>query len=259
MAFDPKQHLTQVKGQDYLEVKWRIAWFRDAHPEGLITTELVPGPPNVAIFRATVSKEIEGALATGYGSCRFDQFDAPFEKAETKAIGRALAALGFGVQFAGDDFADDTVQAPPPRQQQQQPRQQQNVVPPPSYEPQGGREHAEEQVQQQYQQEQTNWASQYDNHAYEPPPADDREMPQQRVPVGFGNPPTSGANAATTAQVKLINFRLDKRVPPQEHSRIVASYNNGDVDVNNISKQDASRLIDHLNTLPDLPGGGAKR
>jgi hypothetical protein len=47
----------------------------------------------------------EGALATGHGSETKSDFGDFIEKAETKAIGRALAALGFGTQFC-DDFAE---------------------------------------------------------------------------------------------------------------------------------------------------------
>ncbi len=53
------------------------------------------------IFRATV--EIPGGgRATGYGSEGYDDFREYIEKAETKALGRALAALGFGTQFCPD-------------------------------------------------------------------------------------------------------------------------------------------------------------
>jgi hypothetical protein len=64
-----------------------------------------------AIFKATVCVPAEapgeiGALATGYGSETQSDFGDFIEKAETKAIGRALAALGLGTQFC-DDFAED--------------------------------------------------------------------------------------------------------------------------------------------------------
>jgi hypothetical protein len=41
-------------------------------------------------------------MATGHGSETARDFKDYIEKAETKAIGRALAALGFGTQFAPD-------------------------------------------------------------------------------------------------------------------------------------------------------------
>jgi len=108
--FDPSRYLTKVKGKDYLEVKWRIAWFRDQWPAGSISTELISHVGNEAIFRAEVrATEPDGTVhgsATGFGSSDVNEFASYIEKAETKAIGRALAVLGFGTQFA-PDFADE--------------------------------------------------------------------------------------------------------------------------------------------------------
>ncbi len=114
-GFDPTKYLTKVKGADYLEVKYRIVWLRDRFPESSIETDLVSHTGNEAIFRAKiVALDADGAIhgsATGWGSCDSAGFAAYVEKSETKAIGRALAALGFGTQFApeldeGEAIAD---------------------------------------------------------------------------------------------------------------------------------------------------------
>lgn len=102
--FDPGQHLTKIKGQDYLEVKWRIAWLRAEHPDAVLTTGLHSHENGRAIFSAHVQIP-DGGSATGWGSESVDTFENYIEKAETKAIGRALAAVGFGTQFC-DDFND---------------------------------------------------------------------------------------------------------------------------------------------------------
>lgn len=102
--FDPRPHLVKVKGnQDYLEVKWRLVWFRAECPNGVIATELISldAETKLALFRATVAMP-DGGSATGYGSETASDFADYIEKAETKAIGRALAALGYGTQFATD-------------------------------------------------------------------------------------------------------------------------------------------------------------
>jgi hypothetical protein len=52
-----------------------------------------------AIFRA-VAKDGKGGIGTGTKSEKAASFPDFIEKAETGAIGRALAALGFGTQFA---------------------------------------------------------------------------------------------------------------------------------------------------------------
>jgi hypothetical protein len=103
-TFDPGRYLTKVGSSDYLEVKWRLVWLREIHPDASVVTELVSHTDQMAIFRAQVTIP-GGGSATGYGSEGYDDFREYIEKAETKAIGRALAALGFGTQFCPDfDF-----------------------------------------------------------------------------------------------------------------------------------------------------------
>jgi hypothetical protein len=108
-AFDPTRHLTKVSGRDYLEVKWRLVWFQDIHPSGSIVTELVQHQNSTAVFRASVSWDTGDGIATrtGYGMESSDNFGDYLEKAETKAIGRALAALGFGTQFSAHEFGGE--------------------------------------------------------------------------------------------------------------------------------------------------------
>lgn len=103
-TFDPSRYLTKVGSADYLEVKWRLVWLREVHPDATVETELVSHSDQMAIFRARVAIP-GGGSATGFGSEGYDDFRDYIEKAETKAIGRALAALGFGTQFCPDfDF-----------------------------------------------------------------------------------------------------------------------------------------------------------
>jgi hypothetical protein len=99
--FEPARYLTRVNGSDYLEVKWRLVWMRDRYPDAAVETELMSHHDNVAVFRASVTLP-NGGSATGWGSESAGDFRDYLEKAETKAIGRALAALGFGTQFCPD-------------------------------------------------------------------------------------------------------------------------------------------------------------
>lgn len=104
MKFDPSRYLTKVSGSDYLEVKWRLVWLREVCPDADIETELISHHDQVAVFRAKVAIP-GGGSATGWGSEGYSDFRDYLEKAETKALGRALAALGFGTQFCPDfDF-----------------------------------------------------------------------------------------------------------------------------------------------------------
>lgn len=101
-AFDPTKYLSKVGRADYLEVKWRLVWLRNDHPNAVITTQLYAYDQNEAVFSATIDIP-GGGSATGWGSETPGDFNDYLEKAETKAIGRALAALGYGTQFT-DDF-----------------------------------------------------------------------------------------------------------------------------------------------------------
>ncbi len=104
--FDPRRFVSRVGGADYLEVKWRVLWLRTQHPDAVISTELISHENSVAVFKAQVSIP-GGGSSTGWGSEGYDDFRDYLEKAETKALGRALAALGFGTQFTPDfDFAE---------------------------------------------------------------------------------------------------------------------------------------------------------
>jgi hypothetical protein len=122
MTFDPQKHMTKLKGKDYLEAKWRLVWLRDEHPDAIIETQHIDLDleKNHAIFRATVT--IPGAgSATGYGSESSKDFGDFIEKAETKALARALAALGYGTQFTGDELAEGERIVDSPVQRQQRP------------------------------------------------------------------------------------------------------------------------------------------
>jgi len=115
-AFDPSEHMRQLRNRsgqvsDYLDVRWRIVWFRGDFPSGTIDTEMLRLSDDAAVFRATVCGATEdGELrgrATGHGSETRGDFGDFIEKAETKAIGRALNALGYGAESSmGDDDAE---------------------------------------------------------------------------------------------------------------------------------------------------------
>lgn len=128
-AFNPNDHIVQLKSRDgskdYLPVQWRLVWFREKCPDGTIKTEMLHFDPEreteeevyvwnnekrrsekvvkrangFVIFRAVV-RDGKGGVATGTKSEKAASFPDFIEKAETGAIGRALAALGYGTQFA---------------------------------------------------------------------------------------------------------------------------------------------------------------
>lgn len=102
--FKPEEHLIKLKGKDYLQVMWRICWMRDEHPSWQVSTEMIHFQDNQAIFHATINDENGMLIAEGTGSETQKDFGDFIEKAETKAIGRALAYAGYGTQFTADEL-----------------------------------------------------------------------------------------------------------------------------------------------------------
>ncbi len=105
MAFDFKKSLIKVQGgQTYLPVSARIVWFRQEHPDWGIHTEPVEinHEKQYAVFRATIYNADGKLMATGTKKEDVKGFGDFMEKAETGAVGRALALCGFGTQFSPD-------------------------------------------------------------------------------------------------------------------------------------------------------------
>lgn len=134
-TFNPQEHIMQIKNRqgssDYLPVQWRLVWFREHCPDGVIETEMihldldreteeegyvwnndtkrsekiVKRANGIAIFRAVV-KDAKGGIATATKSEKAASFPDFIEKAETGSVGRALAMLGYGTQFTGDEISE---------------------------------------------------------------------------------------------------------------------------------------------------------
>jgi hypothetical protein len=131
--FNPSEHISKIKTtageKDYLAVAWRLVWFRSACSEGTIATEMVVldldketseeymqwsdaehkkvkvtrKANGFCIFRATVT-DGKGGSAQATKSEKAASFPDYIEKCETGAVGRALAMLGYGTQFTGDEL-----------------------------------------------------------------------------------------------------------------------------------------------------------
>ena len=111
-SFDPSRYVKRLRGGEYLEVKYRLLWFRQEHPDAVIETELTEHRPgDYAVFRCRIVVP-GGGSATGWGSETASDFSDYLEKAETKAVGRALAALGYGTQFAIEFSEPELVDSP---------------------------------------------------------------------------------------------------------------------------------------------------
>jgi len=103
--FNPNEHMMNLKGKDYLQVMWRLVWFREDHPDWCIDTTLMEHTTgDGAVFCAKILDADGRQVSSGWGSETKKDFGDYLEKAETKAVGRALAMLGYGAQFTADDL-----------------------------------------------------------------------------------------------------------------------------------------------------------
>jgi len=122
--FNPKEHIVKLvrtnrtTGEkitsDYLEAKWRLVWAKEEHPDWRIFPQvtLFPASENSIPESALASVEIwEGdkVIAREFGYCEKKDFARFVEKAITTALGRALALLGYGTQWA-QEFEEDLVE-----------------------------------------------------------------------------------------------------------------------------------------------------
>lgn len=97
--------IVDIRGKQYETVALRVQKFRAAHPDKSLTTEMIVRDDECVVMRAIIADEAGRVLATGHSeeyrkASQINRTSA-LENAETSAIGRALAAYGFG----GTEFA----------------------------------------------------------------------------------------------------------------------------------------------------------
>jgi hypothetical protein len=141
MTFDAKDHIIvmerkskkkdaqghetwEVTKTEYLPVQWRLYWFRCENQKGKIDSKLlnIDLERGAAIFETYVERE-DGGSARMHGSETQGDWKDYIEKAQTKSLGRALAAVGYGSQFTDDEFVEGEriVDAPVPQPAQNAP------------------------------------------------------------------------------------------------------------------------------------------
>jgi hypothetical protein len=109
----PQKRKNPVTGQwettltEYLPVAARVAWFRADHPHGTIDAVAltIDFDKGLAIFQATV-EDGEGGKAVAYAHETRAGFADFLEKSHTRAVGRALALLGYGSTTAGEELSE---------------------------------------------------------------------------------------------------------------------------------------------------------
>lgn len=100
--------LINLKGKEYLMVAYRLQWLVQENPSYDIVTNYLSLTDDQTVAHVTVRIfNPEGKLVkSASGTKRETKKDFPdhTEKAETGGLGRALAMLGYGTQFAIQDM-----------------------------------------------------------------------------------------------------------------------------------------------------------
>jgi hypothetical protein len=113
-SFDPRDHIRQLEdGREYLDLKWRLVWLRNQEPDASVESQMVATSEDDVVCRATISLQ-SGGSATAHGSARRSESERAVEEAESRALGRALAALGFGAEYSDDDVIEFQPTPEPP-------------------------------------------------------------------------------------------------------------------------------------------------
>lgn len=96
--------LLDLRGKVYLQVAHRIQWFREEKPDWLIKVEFIRLEDDYCIAKAQIFDAEDKLRSVAHKREDKKDFTDFLEKAETSSIGRALAMLGYGTQFTGDEL-----------------------------------------------------------------------------------------------------------------------------------------------------------
>lgn len=99
--------LQDLKGKDYLQPMYRIVWLREEHPLWTIHTEIISHDKQSSLVYAKVLDETGRLISSAHKEAGGEDFH--LEKAETGAIGRALAHCGYGTAFAALELDEGSV------------------------------------------------------------------------------------------------------------------------------------------------------
>ena len=105
MATKPDTGIVNIHGKQYQTVALRVSMFRETYPDYSLLTEVLHRSNECVVMKASIVDPAGRVIATGHSeeyrqSSTINKTSA-LENAETSAIGRALAAAGYG----GTEFA----------------------------------------------------------------------------------------------------------------------------------------------------------
>ena len=115
--------VVNIRGKEYQTVALRVQKFREAHPDWELSTEIIKADADVVIMQARIYTNEGKCISTGHAeefrtSSQINSTSA-LENAETSAIGRALAAAGWGgTEFASANEVQNAIHQQAPKKVQ---------------------------------------------------------------------------------------------------------------------------------------------
>ena len=106
--------IINIHGKDYQTVALRVTKFRAEKPNWSIITDILENTPEMVMMKAAVLDESGRMIGTGHAEEKRGagiNKTSALENCETSAIGRALAACGYGgTEYASANEVEDTVE-----------------------------------------------------------------------------------------------------------------------------------------------------
>lgn len=104
--------LINMKGKDYLQVAHRLQWLNEAEARFTISSDIIGHITEQGQEQATIKSTVlifdeQGRILKQVSATKTEHkahFPDYLEKAETGSIGRALAMIGYGTQYALSDL-----------------------------------------------------------------------------------------------------------------------------------------------------------
>ncbi len=115
--------IVNIRGKEYQTVALRVQKFREQHPDWSIITALISRDAETVVMLASVMNDQNRIIATGHAeefrSASQINSTSALENCETSAIGRALAAAGFGgTEFASANEVQNAIHQQSPKKVQ---------------------------------------------------------------------------------------------------------------------------------------------
>lgn len=228
--------LLNLKGKEYLQVAHRLVWFREEHPKWSIKTEFIDLGPDFAFAKASIFDLKGTCLAMSHKYEDKKGFFDFREKAETGAIGRCLALLGYGTQFAADELDEGSriVDSPTPPPKSSVHKSVNNYAKEPAFDPSEPKEFTEARRRRE---EAEREADRLLNQKLSSPPDIDTALASDPMPN------YESAAEPVTLLDRLVQLAEQKNIPHAEMASIIRRVTGAPRKAKDLSQAELNKVV----------------